>query len=140
MTPEPQGDGWGWRIAPIGVRSPEGWHEIPGWTNGLFCLDWRTYIEEDDIGRIFAITHAATGYTVASVEGSFAEAQAFVAILTEAGDWTFTEAGDAKRLGVAFAEAKAAFEESHPGAPVIRGKDGMFPKGAPAHADAPVRS
>lgn len=127
-----------WKIAPIWIQTTKGWYEIPGWTNGMWCLDWRAFYSSDidDIRHVFAVTHTLTGFTACSVVGSLIEAQAFVAHLAAAADWNFTAASEAKDRATAFAEAKAKFAIDHPKIDIVRGNTGAQPNsGGPAHSE-----
>lgn len=131
-----------WKIASIWVRSDKGWFQIPGWTNGLWCLDWRAYQDEEigDVAHVFAVTHAPTGFSACSVEGSLIEAQEFTNVLSGAADWDFTEASEAPARAQAFKDAKAAFALDCPTVDILRGNAGRFPNTGTSGLDEPDRT
>lgn len=80
-----------WIIGAIRIDTTEGWIRIPGWTNGLFGIDWRPC--GDELGAAYVVTHTPTGWSVFAVCADLEVVQGLVDELQDRIDWSGSDIG-----------------------------------------------
>jgi hypothetical protein len=86
------------RVAPIQIMLPKGPATVAGWSDGLFCLDFRVCDDGSQYRTLWVVTHALAQRAVgALLDLPLDVAFEFVDWLHGLGDWQFSDPSEAKR-------------------------------------------
>lgn len=102
---------------------------VAGWVKGLFALDFRAVIDDDDdfIGCGWMLTHIPTGYAVQKLRCSLPDAIAIAERFAACGDWNFDKVEDCKKVGPAAVAIRSSLDGSvNATACDLRGPMGSF--------------
>lgn len=102
-----------WEIGTINISTQDGLCPIPGWTNGLFGIDWRP--RNDEVGMAFVVTHMSTGWNLFSVLKNLEEVQAIADQLQGLIDWSGDDVKAIKKRVADCGVALLDFVTSHEG-------------------------
>jgi len=69
---------------------------LPGWTNGLFGIDWRPGAENAPEPMAYVLTHLATGWSICAITADLTEVIRAASEIEAAIDWTSADPGEIK--------------------------------------------
>lgn len=89
-----------WCAAGFMAKTDQGEHEVAGWVNGLFALDFRIWSAPDEwdegYDRGWLLTHLPTGHQMFGIIAPLTEARQIADRVAELTDWSFDDPAAAK--------------------------------------------